>query len=171
MIEVSNIAAQNVDGLRLGEAIKSTCGNYIYHISIIDYLQKYDIFKKVERLHKQFFKGAKGSEISSIDADQYKTRFMKFMADKILSYEFNHNLDKAKDKLSTKTSGSLPGARGQTKSGVTSSHVIEGMEMIDNFYSRYTSLTGEENPNKKKRPDHKLTTMIKDPYAHTAEHS
>ena len=38
MIEVSNIAAQNVDGLKLGESIKSSCGNYIYHISIIDYL-------------------------------------------------------------------------------------------------------------------------------------
>ena len=40
MVEVSNIAAQNVDGLKLGEAIRSSCGNYIYHISIIDYLQK-----------------------------------------------------------------------------------------------------------------------------------
>ena len=69
MIEVSNIAAQHVDGIRLGEAIKSTCGNYIYHISIIDYLQKYDVVKKFERLHKKFIKGAKGNEISSIGAD------------------------------------------------------------------------------------------------------
>ena len=52
MVEVSNIAAQNVDGLKLGEVIRSSCGNYIYHISIIDYLQKYDIYKKIERLHK-----------------------------------------------------------------------------------------------------------------------
>ena len=67
-------------------------------------------------------------------------------------------------------SSSLPASRGQKKSGI-SSHVIEGMEIIDNFYSRYTSLTGEENPNKKRLKDRKLTTMIKDPYAHTAEHS
>jgi hypothetical protein len=52
MVEVSNIAAQNVDGLKLGQSIKSSCGNYIYHMSIIDYLQKYDIVKKIERLHK-----------------------------------------------------------------------------------------------------------------------
>ena len=52
MVEVSNIAAQNVDGLKLGQSIKSSCGNYIYHMSIIDYLQKYDIIKKIERFHK-----------------------------------------------------------------------------------------------------------------------
>ena len=44
--------------------------------------------------------------------------------------------------------------------------------MIDNFYSRYTSMTGEENPNRKPgQPNYKLTTMIKDPNALTAEHS
>ena len=55
-------------------------------------------------------------------------------------------------------------------SGV-SSHLIEATEMIDNFYTRYTSLTGEENPNKQRYKDHKMTTMIKNPNAHTAEHS
>ncbi len=72
MVEVSNIAAQNVDGLKLGQSIKSSCGNYIYHMSIIDYLQKFDFIKWVERLHKRLIKGAKGSEISSIDSDAYK---------------------------------------------------------------------------------------------------
>ena len=38
MLEVSNIAAQNVDGIKLGTTIKSQCGEYIYHMSIIDYL-------------------------------------------------------------------------------------------------------------------------------------
>jgi hypothetical protein len=42
--------------------------------------------------------------------------------------------------------------------------------MIDNFYSRYTSMTGEENPHAK-GPNYKLTTMIKNPNALTAEHS
>lgn len=146
MIEVSNIAAQNVDGLKLGEPIRSTCGNYIYHVSIIDYLQKYDIFKKIERLHKQFIKGAKGSEISSIDANSYKTRFMKFMVDKILSHEFNHRVDESsKNQAALRRTGSAMNRKSRKKSGV-SSHVVDDMEMIDNFYSRYTSMTGEENP-------------------------
>jgi len=151
MIDVSNIAAQNVNGLKLGESIRSTCGNYIYHISIIDYLQKYDIFKKIERLHKQFIKGAKGSEISSIDANSYKTRFMKFMVDKILSHEFNHRVDLSKEnQVTLRRSGSATNRRSRKRSGVSSNHihthVVDDMEMIDNFYSRYTSMTGEENP-------------------------
>lgn len=32
--------------------IRSVCGRYIYHLSIIDYLQKYDMQKKMERLYK-----------------------------------------------------------------------------------------------------------------------
>lgn len=147
MIEVSNIAAKNVDGLKLGQSIRSTCGNYIYHISIIDYLQKFDIVKKVERMHKQLFKGAKGDEISSINADAYKTRFMKFLVDKILSHEFNHRVDSSKENLVTvKKSGSL-GRRNPEKSGA-SVRLVDDMELIDNFYSRYTSMTGDQIPTK-----------------------
>ena len=143
MVEVSNIAAQNVDGLKLGQSIKSSCGNYIYHMSIIDYLQKFDFIKWVERLHKRLIKGAKGSEISSIDSDAYKTRFMKFMVDKILSHEFHHPDVASENQVTLKRAGTA------RKPSALSTHRVDDLEMIDNFYSRYTSMTGEENPHNK----------------------
>ena len=40
--------------------------------------------------------------------------------------------------------------RGSRYKSTTTSQVVDDMEMmIDNFYSRYTSMTGEEAPNKK----------------------
>jgi hypothetical protein len=38
MLEVSNFAAKDVEGIKLGTSIKSSCGKFIYHLSIIDYL-------------------------------------------------------------------------------------------------------------------------------------
>ena len=59
--------------------VESACGNYIYHISIIDYLQKYDTSKKAERLSKMFLMGCKnGNELSSINPLKYKKRFLDF---------------------------------------------------------------------------------------------
>lgn len=53
-------------------------------MSIIDYLQKYDWKKKVERYNKIYFKGAVPIEISSIDVKSYSKRFMKFMQENVL---------------------------------------------------------------------------------------
>ena len=53
-------------------------------MSIIDYLQKYDYKKKIERQHKIYVKKAIPGEISSIDVKSYSKRFMKFMQDHVL---------------------------------------------------------------------------------------
>ena len=50
-----------------------------YHVSIIDYLQPYNLNKKVERWFKATFKGAVPEEISSIDAIPYAERFISFV--------------------------------------------------------------------------------------------
>ena len=57
----------------------STCGNLIYHVGLIDYLQKYTFSKKVERYVKIKTTSAMPNEISSIDPDMYFHRFNKFM--------------------------------------------------------------------------------------------
>lgn len=97
MLEVSHIAAQNVDGVKLGSSIKSSCGRYIYHLSIIDYLQKYDYKKKVERWQKIWWKHADASTISSIDANSYSKRFMAFVEELVLDYDFNHHIEQARE--------------------------------------------------------------------------
>ena len=53
-------------------------------MSIIDYLQKYDWKKKVERYNKIYIKKAAPKEISSIDVKSYSKRFMKFMQENVL---------------------------------------------------------------------------------------
>ena len=54
-----NLFMNSVDGIKLGKKIESEDGRFIYHISIIDYLQKYDFNKKVERFYKINVNGAK----------------------------------------------------------------------------------------------------------------
>jgi hypothetical protein len=64
-------------------------GKFVYHISIIDYLQKYDISKKCERLIKRSpLFGAKSDEISSIDTLRYGERFIGFMKEKVFNLNF-----------------------------------------------------------------------------------
>ena len=87
-----------------------------------------------------------------------------FMVDKILSHEFHHPDVASENQVTLKRAGTA------RKPSALSTHRVDDLEMIDNFYSRYTSMTGEENPHNK-QPNYKLTTMIKNPNALTAEHS
>ena len=89
MLEISQLASKKVEGVKLGSSFKSQNGKYIYHISIIDYLQKYDFNKKVERFYKINVNGAKRKEISSMDSEPYGNRFLDFMKNRVFSYSFN----------------------------------------------------------------------------------
>ena len=70
----------------------SGCGRYIYHIALIDYLQAYDLNKKLERAFKTvklILPGALESEfgrdnLSVINSTRYRTRFLDFMKNKVL---------------------------------------------------------------------------------------
>ena len=78
-----------IAGIQLGTQIYSEDGNFIYHISIIDYLQKFDKFKKGERFYKVNIKGAKSSELSSMESQPYGTRFLEFMKSKVFNFSLN----------------------------------------------------------------------------------
>ena len=91
MLVKSEMAAQHVSGLKLGTPIMSTTGKFIYHISIIDYLQKYDLQKKLERLYKVTVNGANPHEVSTTNVRAYKERFYDFMKDKVFNFDFNHS--------------------------------------------------------------------------------
>ena len=58
--------------------IHSKCGKFIYHICIIDYLVKFDNYKKLEILYKRVAQNAKVSELSAMDPIAYQQRFWKF---------------------------------------------------------------------------------------------
>lgn len=60
----------------------SECGKFIYHISIIDYLQDFNLEKRLENKFKMIH-NKKGAEISAIEPKSYATRYLKFMRDKV----------------------------------------------------------------------------------------
>ena len=51
---------------------------FIYHISIIDYLQDYNLDKKMENFVKTIWRG-RGSEISAVPPQRYAKRYIEFM--------------------------------------------------------------------------------------------
>lgn len=79
MIQKAIRGRQNTDGVDLETKFVSKCGRYRYHVSIIDYLQKYTCSKSIERGFKIMFKRAKPYEVSSINPSDYQKRFVDFM--------------------------------------------------------------------------------------------
>ena len=57
------------DGVELTEKV--------YSISLIDYLQEFNLTKYMERMLKKIFKG--GGDISSVDSEAYYKRFLNFV--------------------------------------------------------------------------------------------
>lgn len=56
---------------------------YIYHLGIIDYLQDFNIEKKLEYYAKSSY-NKKDAEISAVHPDRYSVRFLNFMEDKVI---------------------------------------------------------------------------------------
>ena len=61
----------------------SACGKYMYHIGIIDYLQDYNLDKKIENFLKYRLKGD-GDGISAMPPPFYADRFLRFMRDHVI---------------------------------------------------------------------------------------
>lgn len=64
--------------------IRSGDGNYVYHISIIDYICTYNLNKKLERaakvvLHSTGLRHGDPDEVSVIHPEVYQKRFMQFV--------------------------------------------------------------------------------------------
>ena len=56
----------------------------MYHLSIIDYLQSWDLNKKSERFVKTQFLRKDGATLSAIEPNEYATRFVDFVVGKCL---------------------------------------------------------------------------------------
>ena len=61
----------------------SNCGNYIYHIGIIDYLQPWNLAKRGETFLKTRVKGVPSIDVSSIEPVTYGKRFLTYMENKV----------------------------------------------------------------------------------------
>lgn len=65
----------------------STCGRYIYHISIIDYLTQFNTSKKIESFFKVTVKNNNEYLVSAVNPDLYGHRFEKFMQEEVIINE------------------------------------------------------------------------------------
>ena len=62
----------------------SQCGTWIYHVSIIDYLQKWNFDKKAEAFAKKWFLGKNAKGISAVPPEYYARRYTRFMKRNVL---------------------------------------------------------------------------------------
>ena len=62
----------------------SSDGKYIYHLSIIDYLQKWNTSKILEHNAKKWLLGKDGQLISAVEPQKYGKRFKDFMFRNVL---------------------------------------------------------------------------------------
>ena len=62
----------------------SSCGNFIYHLGIIDYLQEFNMDKIAENKFKTFSNWKTGHLISAINAIDYQKRFVDFMREEVI---------------------------------------------------------------------------------------
>lgn len=62
----------------------SSCGQYIYHLAIIDYLQTFNFEKKSESRLKIWILRRPAHLISAVEPKAYGDRFIKFMTQEVL---------------------------------------------------------------------------------------
>ena len=73
-----------------GHVYTSDNKNYIYIIGIIDYLQKYNLRKRLENFLKGITLGKEKNTISAVEPDYYGNRFKDFMIKNVFVFEPNY---------------------------------------------------------------------------------
>lgn len=66
---------------------KSSCGNYIYHVSVIDFLTMFNFEKKLESFYKVYIKNQNAKLVSCVEPKLYGTRFRNFMKNEVILNE------------------------------------------------------------------------------------
>jgi hypothetical protein len=66
---------------------KSSCGNYIYHVSVIDFLTMFNFEKRMESFYKVYVKNQNAKLISCVEPKLYGSRFRNFMKNEVILNE------------------------------------------------------------------------------------
>jgi len=74
---------------------KSSCGKFIYHIAIIDYLQTFNFDKWMESRFKIYVLRRSEALISAVDPELYGDRFLSFMKSELLLDSILENWQKS----------------------------------------------------------------------------
>ena len=70
--------------------VRSDCGKYIYHFSIIDYLSTFGTVKRLEVLGKTWMHNIQTYELSAMAPNPYGDRFLKFLGSHIMMKQKIH---------------------------------------------------------------------------------
>ena len=72
----------------------STCGNYVYHLAVIDMLTRFNLNKRMESYYKVHIKNNKEELVSCVNPDLYSRRFYKFLSKDVI---INEDVEKETD--------------------------------------------------------------------------
>ena len=79
--------------------VKSTCGQYIYHFSIIDYLSTFGNRKRLEIWGKSWFHNVSTYDISAMAPIPYGNRFLRFINKYVLKYDETNQIDEMNEMM------------------------------------------------------------------------
>lgn len=84
MVEPGYIVNEkSFDKIERRHSFVSSCGKFIYHVAIIDYLQVYNFQKWGESGLKRWILRRPAELISAVEPDFYGDRFIKFMKNEV----------------------------------------------------------------------------------------
>ena len=84
--------------------VKSTCGLYIYHFAIIDYLSTFGHRKRIEIQGKSWWNNVSSYDISAMAPIPYGDRFLRFMNKYVVRQDDVNQLDEMNEMLFGKSS-------------------------------------------------------------------
>lgn len=76
--------ASSVSSLQNRHRYISSCGKYIYHLALIDYLQEFNFEKRGESKLKIWVLRRPATLISAVEPNLYRERFIQFMKSELL---------------------------------------------------------------------------------------
>lgn len=108
----------------------SVDGKEIYHISIIDYLQLWNANKIGERFLKTKFLGKKGDELSAVEPNFYRERFVKVLTNRIITVALSEKISEATKDFKNHMDVSFDKIRGASKSTIEKEALGNQLDLV-----------------------------------------
>lgn len=94
-ISASPAMGQNGKRALVRHRFHSSCGRYVYHIAVIDFLTRFNLAKRMESFYKVTIKNNKPENVSCVEPIRYAKRFTKFILRQVI---VNEALERQKDR-------------------------------------------------------------------------
>ena len=126
--------------------LNSKDSSEVYHIGIIDYLQKWDLSKKSEAFFKSKILGKDKNLISAVPPEKYEKRFREFMCQKVF---FDRDVNKNYRYLFNKKQLKRDRTRSSKAISETLSQFLRGSSTISIRESKFSVRDRQDTGNTK----------------------